>query len=65
MNKRHPTLVKIHLRSQDSMIYLFKSWKSAIKYLKLVERTGWIKVYYFYPRNPDLGKFTKFAFLPW
>ena len=66
MSKQHPTLVNICLHSQESMNYLFKSWKSAIKYTRMIENEGLtFGLCYFHPRNPDLSKFTKFAFLPW
>ena len=55
MNKRHPTLVNICLHSQESMNYLFKSWKSAIKYIHMIENEGWtFGKCYSHPRNPNL-----------
>ena len=66
MNKRHPTLVDICLHSKESMYYLFKSWKTAVKYTKFIESQEWtFGKCIFSPRNCNLKVYKKFAFLPW
>lgn len=68
MNKRHPTLVNICLLHKKSMNYLFKSWKSANKFIKFIVQCGYIDPEsnpYFYPRNPNLKSIHEFTFLHW